>query len=154
MQDTESSCGGRGEARPKLESYRNAFLYRMFLTNIFYLFSVLSKVYSTDSNPTLWTRAYGSRADMAFSGITTFAHLPIASCLTSRDPFDIAIVGYPFDTAVSYRGGSRFGPHGIRDGSRRLRPSNGWSMHWRFNPYDGLTTIVDCGDVGTYSEME
>ncbi|KIM31715.1 hypothetical protein M408DRAFT_327169 [Serendipita vermifera MAFF 305830] len=84
---------------------------------------------------------------MAFSGITTFAHLPTIPCLASKDSFDIAIVGYPFDTAVSYRPGARFGPHGIRDGSRRLRPSNGWSMHWKFNPYDGRTTIVDCGDV-------
>ncbi|PVF93832.1 Arginase/deacetylase [Serendipita vermifera] len=84
---------------------------------------------------------------MPFSGITTFAHLPTFPCLDIKKPFDIAIVGYPFDTAVSYRPGARFGPHGIRDGSRRLRTLNGWSLHWEMNPYDGSVSVVDCGDV-------
>lgn len=99
------------------------------------------------SGQTLWTQTYGHPMDLAFSGITTFAHLPHFQCLTASEPLDIAIVGYPFDTAVSYRPGARFGPHGIRGGSRRLRPMNGWSLHWRNNPYDGSTIIYDCGDV-------
>jgi hypothetical protein len=100
---------------------------------------------------TLWTQKYGYRSDMPFSGITTFAHLPTFPCLDIKDPFDIAIVGYPFDTAVSYRPGARFGPHGIRDGSRRLRRVNGWSLHWEMNPYDGSVSVVDCGDVSLRS---
>ena len=42
-----------------------------------------------------------------FSGIGSFAHLSHSKCLT--DPsvdYDIAIVGAPFDTAVSFRPGS------------------------------------------------
>jgi agmatinase len=47
----------------------------------------------------------------AYSGITTFAHLPFVDCLYPRyteetkEKFDIAIVGAPFDTAVTYRPG-------------------------------------------------
>ncbi|CCA73272.1 related to agmatinase [Serendipita indica DSM 11827] len=84
---------------------------------------------------------------MAFSGITTFAHMPNTACLIDPLPFDIGIIGFPFDTAVSYRPGARFGPKAIRDGSRRLRTSNGWSMHWKVNPYDGTVALSDCGDV-------
>lgn len=120
----------------------SALIYVVFAV---LLLQVCQMVLSLDS--TLWERTYGSRADMAFSGITTFAHLPSLNCLNSRIPFDIAVVGYPFDTAVSYRPGARFGPHGIRDGSRRLRPGNGWSMYWKLNPYNGDATVVDCGDV-------
>jgi agmatinase len=31
---------------------------------------------------------------------------------------DILILGFPFDTATSYRTGTRFGPNAIRQGSR------------------------------------
>lgn len=41
-----------------------------------------------------------------FSGVSTFAHLQHTKCLTTTDTlFDIAILGVPFDTAVSYRPG-------------------------------------------------
>lgn len=56
-----------------------------------------------------------------FSGIVSFAKTPIAQCFQDLDlEMDIAIVGAPFDTTVSYRPGARFGPNGIRQGSRRL----------------------------------
>ena len=51
----------------------------------------------------------------AFAGITTFAHLPFVNCLHPRytyeakEKFDIAIVGAPFDTSVTYRPG--YAPH-------------------------------------------
>jgi agmatinase len=112
-----------------------------------HLLSVISFISASKAEKTLWTQTYGNPVDLPFSGIITFAHLPHVPCLSISEPLDIAIIGYPFDTAVSYRPGARFGPHGIRDGSRRLRPINGWSMHWRNNPYDGSTTIYDCGDV-------
>ena len=47
----------------------------------------------------------------AFAGITTFAHLPFVNCLhptyaeEAKEKFDIAIVGAPFDTSVTYRPG-------------------------------------------------
>src|ERR1700761_1039396 len=44
-----------------------------------------------------------------FTGISTFAHLPHVRCLTTPyEPFDIGIIGAPFDTAVSYRPGILF----------------------------------------------
>jgi len=44
--------------------------------------------------------------DWGFSGISTFAHLPHVKCLTTPgNPYDIGILGAPFDTAVSYRPG-------------------------------------------------
>ena len=62
-----------------------------------------------------------SQADSVFSGISTFGRLPYYPCLASADvKFDIAFIGAPFDTATSYRPGARFGPSGIRQGSRRL----------------------------------
>src|SRR4051812_40074458 len=50
----------------------------------------------------------------AFSGISTFAHLPHIRCLSHPETkFDIGIIGAPFDTAVSYRPGkwATLGPH-------------------------------------------
>jgi hypothetical protein len=47
----------------------------------------------------------------AFSGIVTFAHLPFINCLKptykeeAKEEFDIAIIGAPFDTSVTYRPG-------------------------------------------------
>ena len=42
-----------------------------------------------------------------FAGIGSFAHLKHVKCLTDpTELFDIAIVGAPFDTAVSYRPGT------------------------------------------------
>src|SRR2546423_12009886 len=42
----------------------------------------------------------------SFSGVSTFAHLKHVRCLTTPyEPFDIGIIGAPFDTAVSYRPG-------------------------------------------------
>lgn len=43
----------------------------------------------------------------SFSGINTFAHLKPVKCLIEPDErYDIAVVGAPFDTAVSYRPGA------------------------------------------------
>lgn len=54
----------------------------------------------------------------------------------------------PFDTAVTYRPGARFGPQGIRVGSRRsLRSYSTWSPSWKLDPYQQGLEIIDCGDV-------
>ena len=104
---------------------------------------------------TTWQKTYGGgQFDSPFSGPLSFAHLPYEYCLTTHTPFNIAIVGFPFDTSVSYRPGARFGPQGIRVGSRRLRRLNGWDPSWNVNPYDGTATVVDCGDVSHgFSEL-
>jgi len=88
-------------------------------------------------------------AESIFSGITTFAKLPWAQCLT-RDKdelYDIAFIGAPFDTATSYRPGARFGPAGIRAGSRRLTLYGGYNVPMDVNPFQSGLKIVDCGDI-------
>ena len=56
-----------------------------------------------------------------FAGIATFARLPRLEDVGSAD---VAVVGVPFDSGVSYRPGARFGPAAVREGSRLL-----WTYH-------------------------
>ncbi|CDO70830.1 hypothetical protein BN946_scf184801.g22 [Trametes cinnabarina] len=88
-------------------------------------------------------------ADSIFSGITTFARLPWVKCLgREKDAaFDIAFIGAPFDTGTSYRPGARFGPAGIRAGSRRLTLYGGYNVPLAVNPFLSGLKIVDCGDI-------
>ena len=56
-----------------------------------------------------------------YAGIATFARLPH---LAEVEHADIAVLGVPFDSGVSYRPGARFGPAHVREASRLLRPYN------------------------------
>lgn len=87
----------------------------------------------------------------AVGGLTSFAHLPYIPCFDAKADddvakYDIAVLGAPFDTATSYRPGARFGPHGIRDGSRRIRGPHSWSFYSGRNSFEEWAKIVDCGD--------
>ncbi|PBP27054.1 hypothetical protein BUE80_DR001952 [Diplocarpon rosae] len=83
-----------------------------------------------------------------FNGFNSFAHLEHVKCLTkSEKPFDIAIIGVPFDTAVSYRPGARFGPRAIRAASSRQTSFRGFNARASINPYTSWATILDCGDI-------
>lgn len=75
-----------------------------------------------------------------FAGHTTFARLPR---LEDVDSYDVAVVGVPFDSGVTYRPGARFGPSYIRQGSRLLRPYN---PALDVEPFAGVQ-IVDAGDI-------
>lgn len=87
-------------------------------------------------------------ADWSFTGISTFAHLPHVKCLTNpTQQFDIAILGAPFDTAVSYRPGARFGPRAIRAASARQTTLRGYNPRARLNPYRSWASVLDCGDI-------
>lgn len=57
---------------------------------------------------------------------------------------DVAVVGVPFDTAVTNRPGCRFGPRAVRAASTQF----GWSRFWPspVDPFQALT-VVDWGDV-------
>lgn len=84
-------------------------------------------------------------------GLTSFGHLPYVPCFDSKADgdiarYDIAVLGAPFDTATSYRPGARFGPHGIRDGSRRIRGPHSWNLYSGRNSFEEWAKIVDCGD--------
>src|SRR6516162_2970686 len=56
-----------------------------------------------------------------YAGEATFARLPRIDEVSQAD---VAILGVPFDSGVSYRPGARFGPSHIRESSRLLRPYN------------------------------
>lgn len=75
-----------------------------------------------------------------YAGFATFARLPR---IDQVDTFDVAVMGVPFDSGVSYRPGARFGPSHIRQSSRLLRP---------YNPAQDTSPfasqqVVDAGDV-------
>lgn len=75
-----------------------------------------------------------------YAGIATFARLPRLEDVGSAD---VAIVGVPFDSGVSYRPGARFGPSHVRESSRLLRP---------YNPAAGVEPfatqqVADAGDI-------
>ncbi|KAI0926652.1 hypothetical protein AcV5_007384 [Taiwanofungus camphoratus] len=88
-------------------------------------------------------------ANSIFSGISTFAKLPWVQCLgkDKTELFDVAFIGAPFDTGTSYRPGARFGPAGIRAGSRRLTLYGGYNVPLQVNPFLSGLKIVDCGDI-------
>ncbi len=75
-----------------------------------------------------------------YAGIATFARLPQ---LRDVSHADIAVVGVPFDSGVSYRPGARFGPSHIREASRLLRPYN---PAQNVEPFSSQQ-IADAGDI-------
>jgi agmatinase len=90
-----------------------------------------------------------------FAGIRTFMRAPHVTDLAG---VDAAVYGIPFDTATSYRSGSRFGPEAIRSASSLLRPYN---PALDVNVVEELS-IVDYGDLPvspgdterTYAQVE
>lgn len=75
-----------------------------------------------------------------YAGFTTFARLPR---ITDTPSHDIAVVGVPFDSGVTFRPGARFGPGAIREASRLLRPYNPAIDVEPFN----TCQVVDAGDI-------
>jgi len=75
-----------------------------------------------------------------FAEIKTFMRLP--NIKTTED-IDYAVIGIPFDTASTYRTGSRFGPSAIRDISSLIKPYN---APQKVNVVEKLSG-VDYGDV-------
>jgi agmatinase len=76
-----------------------------------------------------------------YAGPDTFARLPR---LDDVGRAEVAILGVPFDSGVSYRPGARFGPQAVRAGSKLLRP---------YHPFLGVEPwatqqVADAGDVG------
>ena len=62
----------------------------------------------------------------------------------SAEGLDFAIAGAPFDTASSFRSGSRFGPNAIRNISAMMKPNN---VIMQVNIIDGLKR----GDIGDFN---
>lgn len=76
-----------------------------------------------------------------FAGPQTFARLPQVDEIAE---YDVAIMGVPFDGGTSYRPGARFGPNGVRQASRHLRPA--FHVELDTKPLDVLR-VADAGDV-------
>jgi agmatinase len=76
-----------------------------------------------------------------YAGPPTFARLPR---LDEVGRADVAVLGVPFDSGVSYRPGARFGPSHIRQSSRLLRPYNPAQDTWPF----AAQQVADAGDLG------
>jgi agmatinase len=75
-----------------------------------------------------------------FAGPATFARLPR---LDQVEHCDVAVVGVPFDSGVSYRPGARFGPTAVREGSRLLRP---YHPGLDVSPF-ATQQVADAGDI-------
>lgn len=75
-----------------------------------------------------------------FAGPSTFARLPrrdqVASC-------DVAVIGIPFDSGVTYRPGARFGPHAVRNATRLLRA---YHPALEVRPF-AAQQVADVGDI-------
>jgi agmatinase len=90
-----------------------------------------------------------------FAGVRTFMREPHTTDLAG---VDAAVYGIPFDTATTYRTGTRFGPEAIRSASALLRPYN---PALDVNVVETLS-IVDYGDLSvspgdterTYGQIE
>jgi agmatinase len=75
-----------------------------------------------------------------YGGVRTFARCPH---VTDMAGVDVAVLGVPFDTATSFRPGTRFGPEAIRSASGLLRP---------YHPVLDVDvfahqSVVDAGDI-------
>jgi agmatinase len=75
-----------------------------------------------------------------FAGPATFARLPRLDQVTRCD---VAVVGVPFDSGVSYRPGARFGPNAVREASRLLRP---YHPGLEVAPF-AAQQVADAGDI-------
>lgn len=75
-----------------------------------------------------------------FAGFATFARLPRIDQVPHAD---VAVVGVPFDSGVSYRPGARFGPAAVREASRLLRP---YHPELDVSPFAEMQ-VVDAGDI-------
>jgi agmatinase len=85
-------------------------------------------------------RPLDARKMPRFAGVRTFMRAPHTLDLAG---VDAAVYGIPFDTATTYRTGTRFGPEAIRSASALLRPYN---PALEVNVVETLS-VVDYGDV-------
>lgn len=83
---------------------------------------------------------YGTRPEATYAGALSFLRRRYSRDLKD---VDLAVLGVPYDLAVTNRPGTRFGPRGIRAASTQLSWSRPWP--WEFDPFDRLS-VVDYGD--------
>ena len=83
----------------------------------------------------------GMRYENTFGGVTTLFRRKFGRELAGAD---VAVLGVPFDQAVTNRGGTRLGPRAIREASalQAFDPPYGWDV----NPLEDLV-VLDSGDL-------
>jgi len=83
----------------------------------------------------------GLAYENAFGGATSFLRRSYSKDLTG---VDLVITGVPFDQAVTYRTGTRFGPRAIREASalQPFDPPHGWGT----SPLEAMA-VIDYGDL-------
>ncbi len=103
---------------------------------------------TNDEDPPIGLDPYTEFNDFdlpSYVGSATFQKLPLVTdgdALRTRRP-DIAIVGAPFDDAVSHRPGARFGPRAVRAATYHAGSIN--SLQLDIQPFEWLD-CVDAGD--------
>ncbi len=84
-----------------------------------------------------------ARTTPRFAGPCTFCRYPLLELVESEHlPVDWAIYGAPFDSGVTYRPGTRFGPRAIRDASQYVKP---YSIPHDIDITEALS-LADAGD--------
>lgn len=96
----------------------------------------------TESDRALVGGPTGFAWENAFGGAASFLKRQYSKDATGAD---LAVLGVPFDQAVSHRSGPRMGPRAIREASALQPCDPPWG--WDFDPYTELK-VVDAGDVG------
>ena len=96
----------------------------------------------------------GSSVELPYAGFDTFLKREIAD-VEDADGADAAVVGVPYDGAVSNRPGTRYGPRAVRRASGWLAYLSGYKggltniRTGRQVDFDALD-LVDCGDVPVF----
>ena len=92
-----------------------------------------------DRNISLFSRGH----QPAFAGINTFMKAPYCEDIRKVGDFEAAFVGAPFDSATTYRPGTRFGPQAVR---RISALYDGYWFDGGVDIYEELD-LCDAGDI-------
>lgn len=84
---------------------------------------------------------YHVQEHLHYAGILSWNHVPITRDIEEAD---IVVMGVPFDSAVTFRPGARFGPRAIREQSLIACC---FKYPWNYKLGD-VAKVVDYGDVG------
>ncbi len=108
----------------------------------------IQPVTSGFANRNGWDHPYEVFSDFdlpTYVGPVSFMKLPWVTepAELRRQEVDVAIVGAPFDDAVSHRSGTRFGPRAIREAQYTSGLIH--SLQLDVDPYD-ILNVVDAGD--------
>ena len=92
-----------------------------------------------DRNISLFSRGH----QPAFAGINTFMKAPYCEDIRKIGDYEAAFVGAPFDSATTYRPGTRFGPQAVR---RISALYDGYWFDGGVDIYEELD-LCDAGDI-------